>query len=419
MSAAQTPAASAELAELKAKHRLLEERLAALESRPPVAVAAPPETSRGVQLFGAPGKGLTLSMPDGRFSMTIKPRAQIRDTVTAQGDKATTNELNVKTLRLWIIGNVLTKDLTYGIQLAFGGGDFETGSSSPIFDAFVDYSRLRDLNIRVGQFFVPFDRARTIREFGLQLIDRQQVVSELSLDRDIGLMLYSNDLGGFRGILAYNLGIFGGEGKNRFGGAAAGFLYVARIVVRPLGPFDDDIEGDLTRQRRPRLAIGLGGAYNQSTNRIRSTTGNTLTLGTFDYWHGAADVVFKFAGFSFLGELLIRSSNSGVLDGRTGGMDVHEWSRSAYGYLLQAGMMLHDKVEVAARYDELIGLSPENGNDPTLVSLVSATGRELGAGLNVYLNGHAFKLQGDYQYQFGDSVTGGKHLVRIQLDASF
>ena len=71
---------------------------------------------------------------------------------------------------LFLQGNALTPDFKYLVQFGFGALDFESGNPSPILDAFVEYVRFRDANIRVGQFFVPFDRARTIRESSLQFI---------------------------------------------------------------------------------------------------------------------------------------------------------------------------------------------------------------------------------------------------------
>jgi len=371
---------------------------------------------RAVSFSAAPGRGMTLTVGDDRFSLSLRPRVQIRDTVGMQGGQPSTNEIQVHTMRLWLQGFVLTRDLQYGIQLAFGGNDFEAGSSSPIFDAYVDYLRLRDLNIRVGQFFVPFDRSRTIREFGLQFVDRAQLISELSLDRDVGLSLSSSNLGGFHGIFGYALGVFGGDGKNRFGGMPIGFLYTGRLIVRPFGPFDDDLEGDLLRLRRPRLAIGVAGAYNQNTARQKSTTGTTLTLGVIDYIHADADLVFKLAGFSLIAEVLMRKAREGSFVGMVNGSETRQWSRSAIGYIVQAGMMVHRLVEITARYDDLRAIG---NTDPTLIAMASKTGKEINAGANLYLNGHAFKLQTDYVYLFGSQLQHGHHGVRIQLDASF
>ncbi|AKJ05857.1 phosphate-selective porin O/P [Archangium gephyra] len=408
--APSTATTDARVAELEQQVRLLQSQREEEQKK------AAEEKKKGVSVTAAPGKGLTVTTDDGRFGITVRARAQLRETLTREKDK-TTNEVNVKTLRLVTQGHVLTTDLKYTIQLAFGGNDFETGSSSPIFDAFVDYTKVRDLNLRVGQYFVPFDRARTIREFALQLVDRQQVVQELTLDRDVGLMLYSNDLGGLNGLLGYHLFVGGGEGRNRFGAQATGGIYVARLVLRPWGAFDDDQEGDLQRLPKPRLALGVAGGYNQGTNRQRSTTGNALTLGTLDYRHAAADVVFKYSGFSFLGEAVLRSAGRDVLEGtNASGAAIREFSRSGWGYFLQAGLMVSPLVEVAARWDHLFAFA---GTDPALVTQVNTQGRQVGGGLNVYLNGHAFKLQTDYFYIFGHDRSAGRHIARLQLDASF
>ena len=53
-----------------------------------------------------------------------------------------------------------------------------------IYDAFLDWKAHRDISVKAGQFFVPFDRLRTVREFALQMGDRPRPVAELTLDRD-------------------------------------------------------------------------------------------------------------------------------------------------------------------------------------------------------------------------------------------
>lgn len=381
-----------------------------LPSPPPLAPApAPPP----VVVTAASGKGITARAGDDSFSITLRARLQLRQVFTITDD--VTSDTAIRTVRFHVTGHVLVPELRYVVQLAFGPTEFDATSPTPIFDAFVEYTRFRDLQIRAGQYFVPFDRARTIREFALQFVDRQQVIQELNLDRDVGVTLSSQDMGGWGGRLAYWLSVFGGQGRNRVIPKPVGFLYVARVALRPWGPFDDDIEGDLERLPRPRLALGLAGAYAQNTTRQRTTLGPTLATGTFDYQYAAADLVFKYRGFSCLGEALLRRSPDDFREGVVNGMTVREWSRSAWGYLLQAGMMLTRHLEVAGRYDELVALE---GTDPALVSLVDRQGREVGAGVNVYLNGHLFKLQADYAARFGE-VGEATHFARLQVDASF
>jgi hypothetical protein len=370
-----------------------------------------------------PGKGLTVTATDGKFAVTLRSRIQLRDTLQ-HDDRDTTNEAQVRTLRFVVSGHVLAPELKYLIQLAFGGNDFDKDSASPVFDAFVEYTRLRDLNVRFGQYFVPFDRARTIREFALQLVDRQQVVRELTLDRDFGLMLSSSDLFGKNGILAYNLFVGSGDGKNRFadgknpnGPQKLGVLTVGRVVVRPMGPFDDDQEGDLTRAAKPRLALGVAGGYNVASSRKRSTAGDSYTLGTFDYTHAAADLVFKLRGFSLLGEAVLRRANKKQHTGvDASGAALTEYSQEGWGYFVQGGQMLSAKLELTARWDDLRALK---GTDPAFKRAVDAQGHQVGGGLNVYLNGHAFKIQSDYFFIHGNERADARHVFRVQLDASF
>ncbi|XXX73850.1 porin [Sorangium sp. So ce134] len=414
---------SRRVAELEQQQRALRERLEAeRQAAAAKEAAAGPKQAQAakdkggdVKVTAAPGKGFTVRTADDTFSSTVRARVQIRETITHTGEDDT-NEINVKTLRLVTSGHVLSPDLKYNVQLAFGGNDFEKDSASPIFDAFVEYTGIRDLNVRVGQFFVPFDRARTTREFTLQLVDRQIAVRELTLDRDVGLMLYSPDLFGLEGRLSYNLFVGGGEGRNRFGGQKHGPLAVARLSFRPFGAFDDDQEGDLSREARPRLAVGVAGGYNHQTNRQNSTYGGTLSLGAADYLHGAADLVFKYAGFSLSAEAVVRHAAKDSFEGEVDGAPAREWTRSGYGYFVQSGFLLTQRLEIAARWDQIFA---ERGTDPKLVELVDTQGKQVGGGLNYYLNGYALKLQGDYFYIFGKDASEGRHVGRLQLDATF
>jgi hypothetical protein len=389
------------------------------------APTTPAASTQAVQFSAEAGRGVTMTVGDA-FSLNLRARLQLRDTVhipsSVPNSGEVTNELGIRTARIWLQGNLIDSHIRYGIQLALGANDFEPNNPSPIFDAFLDVTYLRDLSVRVGQFFVPFDRARTIREFALEGVDRANVVRELSLDRDVGLVLFSNDFLGLNGVLAYQVGIFGGDGRNRIGTQRFGFLYTGRVTVRPMGPFDDDAEGDLTRSASPHLAIGVGVAYNQATDRPRSTTSSPTTqfytLGGFDYFHLAADVVFKYQGFSFLGEVLYRSANadSRVSAPSSTGIITTELSRQAWGYLAQAGMMLGPMFEIWARYEDMYAVSRA---DPLLNATIASSGRATAGGVNCYLNGHLFKIQLDWQHTFGNDYTRGEHLVRAQLDVTF
>ncbi len=373
----------------------------------PAHAADPPSVT------AAPGKGFTVESADDRFAMTVRARFLLRQTVDAaapedDGAREITMATQLKTARLFLTGHVLTPDVKYVTQWAVAPGDFRDGAISPVYDAYLDLTQSRDASVRVGQIFVPFDRARTIREFALQLPERPKPVSELTLDRDVGAYLYSDHFLGDASPVAYRVGVFGGAGTNQTTAHPPGALVVGRLELRPFGDVDDDSEGDLERREKPGLALGVGGATNLASTRQKSTTGGTFTAGTTRYDHAAADLVFKWRGAYLLAEGVVRSASDDVLVGED---EVQEPTRSGWGWLVQPAYMLTDRVELAGRYSEL---HPREGTDPSLVET-----HELGAGTNLYLNGHRFKVQlgwfGVYQETFADA----QHTAHLQLDAMF
>jgi hypothetical protein len=115
------------------------------------------DEAAAVSVSAAPGKGVTFQSEGDRFALTLRPRIQIRETIT-EAASTTTSEINVRSVRLWLLGHVLSPDVKFATQLAFGGGEFDKEQPSPVFDAYVEHVGMRDANVRVGQFFVPFDR---------------------------------------------------------------------------------------------------------------------------------------------------------------------------------------------------------------------------------------------------------------------
>jgi hypothetical protein len=200
----------------------------------PEAAAAKPQA----EISAAAGKGFTIKYGDA-FSFNLRSRFQLRYQLDLPpendaGEREETQLVNINTARLWFSGNVFNPGLTYMIQLAVAGRDYRDGAISPIFDAYIDWKATDTLAIRAGQFFVPFDRLRTVREFALQLAERPVPVGELTLDRDVGVVLYSEKFLG--SPFTWRAGVFGGGGTNLTTGKEPGLLAMARLEARPLGP---------------------------------------------------------------------------------------------------------------------------------------------------------------------------------------
>jgi hypothetical protein len=392
-------------------------------------VAAPAETApalaatRPVEITGKPGDGLTVRVSDA-FSLNLRSRIQLRYQLDVPapddaGIRSTRQLVNIGTARIWLSGHVLRPQLTYMIQLAVAGRDYRDGATSPIYDAFLDWKAHRDFNVKAGQYFVPFDRLRTVREFALQMGDRPRPVAELTLDRDVGVAFYSDRFLHDRSPVAWRIGAFGGGGTNLSLGKDPGALLVGRLELRPLGPIDDDSEGDLERRKKPALALGGAFAANLDTNRLRSTTGPTFVGGTTHYYHAAADLVFKVRGFALQGEYLRKQASvNEIRSTNPEGMPLVEYTRSGQGWIAQASYVFDPPIELVGRMSRMYALG---STDPAFVSELEARGQEVGAGLNYYFNGHKMKLQADWialmpgDFDFGRAA----HVAHLQLDVTF
>jgi hypothetical protein len=358
-----------------------------------------------------------------RASVAIKSRVQLRYQLSTDLQASATavdpqQLVTIGTARVYLNGHLLSRDLTYQVQLAVADRDYRDGAKSPVYDAYLDYRAHRDLQVRVGQFFVPFDRLRTIREYALQLAERPRPVGELTLDRDVGIMVYSNAFLGDGSPFAFRLGAFGGGGMNQSTAKAAGGLLVARLELRPLGGIDDDEEGDLKRRENAGIALGVAAARNWNSNRQKSTTGATFTGGTVDQSHLAADAVFKWEGLALQGEYLWkRSATDVIVSTNSDGSTKKEPTRSAYGWIAQASYVFETPYEVAARASRMTAIS---GTDPAFVADLHAHGQEFAFGVNRYLNGHRFKLQATWIARTPRDIdfTKAEHTAYVLVDAT-
>jgi phosphate-selective porin OprO and OprP len=382
--------------------------LPALPVAPDPAAPAALATTSKLEL----GKGITFKTTDDAARMTIRARLQLRGSQFSgrDGDAPEISEFQARRIRLLLQGHVAGGDATYYLQLGFANQDTEPDLRLPLRDAYVTYTRVRDLNIRGGQMKVPFGRQRVISSSALQFADRSIVTQELNLDRDVGVQLMSEDLAGMDGKLGYNLGVFSGDGRNRLA-EAPGVLLVGRILVRPFGGFADNTEADHDREDSFKLALGVGGAHNNNTNRQRSTFNDVYEVARFDYWHAGADLVIKYRGLSVLSEIMYRKSPRTSVIELVDGETLREYARNAWGYYAQAGYLVTDEVEVSARYGEL---RPRGATDPRLAE----TRREAGGGLSWYFQEHDLKLQSDYFYLFGEDGEG-RHQARVQMQLYF
>lgn len=144
----------------------------------------------------------------------------------------------LKRVRLSLAGDIVAEKLDYKIQFEF--------CKPQLVDAYVQYKPLRQLNIRLGQYKVPFSIDNTeyvptqleLIEYPLALRKMMGFGEDLcgisATGRDLGAMLF----GGFLkrdgySIINYDLGLFNGEGINTSDKNKSKDL-AARLTIKPV-----------------------------------------------------------------------------------------------------------------------------------------------------------------------------------------
>jgi hypothetical protein len=376
----------------------------------PVDAGVPAPAPFAVTTTARFGEGVTFQASE--FRLNLRGRIQVLGLAVVPGEESSVQRQNafmVRRARLALRGQFPWK-LSMNLQLAFANQDMEPDAPNVLRDFNVQWAPLRDLQFRLGQMKVPFDVQRVVSSSSLQFPDRATSVQELNLDRDVGLVIFSDDFLGWDGRLRYALGVFGGDGRNRIG-TNVGLLYSARVRFSVFGVFDDKAEGDVERSAQPRLAFGAAVARNVQTNRPRSTLGTPYRLATFSYTHATGDVHFKWHGVSLLSEVYWRQADAPSRTGQVGGATVTEWSRSGWGYFVQGGVFVLPWLELAARFSDTRPIGP---TDPAFVRT-----REFGSVLNFMFSEHDFKIHVEAAWLDDGAGRDGRFVGRIQTQVFF
>jgi phosphate-selective porin OprO/OprP len=357
--------------------------------------SAPPS----VQL--RPASGFVIESADRTFAIAPAAWLQPLYTLAAEGGQVE-HGLTVRRARVVLSGHAFGEHNRLFLQLGLSPSDMLVGPTgvrrTPLLDAYLEFTQLRDLSLRLGQYRVPFSRQRVMPFGNLALIDRAAVNFEFNLDRDLGLHVFSPDLLG-RGLFRYQLGIFMGEGRDAQVQQDSGMLYTARIEALPLGMFDDYSEVDLERSPALRASLGLGYAFLDNGKGDRGILGPPPPDGgTTDSHHFTADALLKLHGVTLLLEAHYRNGrrsfgSATVTD--ENGMIVpapQEAPRDGYGWFVQVDSLLGPlPLDATGRYGQIRGARHAS-------SLTDAD--ELGGGIAWNLGARRFRVQADFLHSF-------------------
>ena len=367
------------------------------------------------------GKGLiNFVAKDSSFSVKFAPRFQVRSMSSwdYDGDQYGSPEHNfiVRRARLKFDGYAFTPKLKYKLELGLsnrdisGANEFNRNTPRYILDAVIMWNFAENWELWAGQTKLPGNVERVVSSANLQLIDRSLLNSRFNIDRDLGIQLrHKTNLGGDF-LMREKFSVSQGEGRNVTEGNEGGLQYTARLEFLPLGTFiskGDYSQSDLKREEKPKLMLGFTYNYNENAVRERGFAGDYMmradgSLYETDQTTIFADAMFKYDGFSFMGEYAKRTADDEIateLDGTTPTGDI---VLTGNALNLQAGFLFKSNYEIAARF--------------TTINYESITGalptEQYTIGVNKFVVGHKLKVQSDISYT---TLDGNEDNITFRL----
>ena len=310
-------------------------------------------------------EGLFVQSDDGDYLLKTRLFLQLQHQFLSLEGQGKTNGFQVRRTRLLFLGNAFHPDFTYQFEFEMASGLTNNVSESVaetgpnLRDSWINYDTGRGIEIKAGQFKVPFNLGELIPDSKQQFIDRSETDDAFSYSRDIGLDLHGRVIDK---KLEYHAYVFNdGLNQNKFIKNNE-MLFGARIVYSFLGDHGYTAS-DVENSASPQFMAGIAGTYNRVGAPAVADQSVIAATG---------DVAFRYRGFSTI-------SAAYYLRNQTAGTN-------SFGLEGQAGyFILPNRLEAIVRCSGVI---------PTAAGF--ANGYEGGGGLNYYFYGHRLKLLTDY-----------------------
>ena len=368
------------------------------------------------------GKGLfNLVGQDSSWTMKIGTRMQILAISNWEDSESNESNFLVRRARLKFDGFAFTPKLKYKLELGLsnrdisGASQFTSNAPRYILDAVIKWNFSGNFVLWFGQTKLPGNRERVISSANMQLVDRSLLNSRFNIDRDLGVQLRHHFNLSDTFIVREIISMSQGEGRNVTIGNIGGHQYTGRVELLPFGKFSGkgDYSGsDLKRETTPKLAVGATYDFNNNAVKTRSNMGSYMETDTGFYETNITtlfiDAMFKYKGFSFMGEYANRDAKDPFaknIDGSLTGDIVQVGN----GLNLQAGFLFKNDWEFSGRFTNI-------ELDKTITGKNQE--QQYTFGVSKYIVGHSLKVQSDISYL---GINGGNNqlMYRLQFDIHF
>ncbi len=364
-------------------------------------------------------KGLGFYSTDSCLAINLKFRMQnIIGFTTVSGEDLSVSDIEarVKRLRLRFDGFIKNKNIAYYMQLGFSRYDQDWDNShtvNVIRDAMVYYHFNKFFYIGYGQSKLPGNRQRVISSGSQQFVDRSVVNSNFTLDRDYGVFAYySNNIG----TVDINLKGTVSTGEGRVSMTTdKGLCYTGRLEILPLGKFTDNgdfFEGDLLREKTPKLSLAGGYSYNDNARKTLGQRGVDLHQQR-DLKNILFDIILKYNGWALSSEYISReTSNPFTIDANNDTVTIY----SGYGINTQLSYVFRNNYELAFRH---AFVKPDNKT-----RYINPEDYFYTIAITRYVKNHLLKVQSNitynyknyYQINSADVSKKDKWLLQFQVE---
>ncbi|WP_422090022.1 porin [Tenacibaculum ovolyticum] len=382
------------------------------------------------------GKGLfNLIGKDSTWSMKIGARMQFLTIAqwdsNADGLSNPSSSFLVRRARLKFNGFAFSPKLKYKMELGLtnrdigGASEFTNNAPRYILDAVLKWNFYENFELWMGQTKLPGNRERVISSANLQMVDRSLLNKRFNIDRDMGIQLRHHFNISDKFIVREALSIAQGEGRNVTTGNLGGHQYTAHLEFLPFGNFKSkgDYKGsDLKRETSPKLAIATSYDFNNNAVKNRSNQGNYMRNNNGSDFYKTnistffIDAMFKYKGFSFMGEYAYRDAKDPIAKNEDGTLATDENGdltnqvvQVGSGLNLQTGYLFSKNWELSGRYTNI-----------NLDEIITGKGVEdqYTLGISKYIAGHKLKVQTDVSYlDLADKKN--QLMCRLQVDIHF
>ena len=264
------------------------------------------------------GEGLQFNADRGhsiRLTGYAQPMIDLKNYTDVE-ENSSTSRYRIRRLRLRIDGKSKNQKFGYRFQADLSGTS-ETGEDTGdyLLDAYVSYAVTNRISILFGQRATYTDnRELFMNSNSLQLVERSRLTSAFSSIREFGLFVTGRFRAGRGSYLRPYFVLTNGDGINVFDKDHGGLKIGGRLDYLPFGLFTNlgqFRQIDVMREQAPKLVLGVHFSHNSGMSSRRGRASGTIIYldendqeSLPDYTKYGIDFLFKYKGFSALGEYI-------------------------------------------------------------------------------------------------------------------